>query len=181
MTSLADRLCALPVRYGRRTLVLLSLIVVLGLGLRAYAVVEPVSNPADDARAYYALSKALYVEGSYGGREFEDSSDWSPGAPLLYAASFYATGGAREGTARIVEALMGVAAILVVFALGNRLGGRVAGLLAAFAVAVYPPFIHSTGELMSEPPAILTLPAAVLAFLWTCDGYTRQKPPARGS
>ena len=27
-----------------------------------------------------------------------------PGAPLLYAASFYATAGAREGTARIVEA-----------------------------------------------------------------------------
>jgi hypothetical protein len=42
-------------------------------------------------------------------------------------------------------------------------------LMAAFAVAVYPPFIHSTGELMSEPPAILTLPAAVLAFLWASE------------
>jgi hypothetical protein len=41
--------------------------------------------------------------------------------------------------------------------------------MAAFAVAVYPPFIHSTGELMSEPPAILTLPAAVLAFLWASE------------
>ena len=49
------------------------------------------------------------------------------------------------------------------------------GLLAAFAVAVYPPFIHSTGELMSEPPAILTLPAAVLAFLWA----ERAGAPAR--
>ena len=36
-------------------------------------------------------------------------------------------------------------------------------------MAVYPPFIHSTGELMSEPPAILTLPAAVLAFLWASE------------
>ena len=91
----------------------------LGLGLRAYGVVKPVANPADDSHAYYALSKALYEEGSYGGPEFRDSSDWSPGAPLLYAASFYATGGAREGTARIVEALLGVAAILVVFLLGQ--------------------------------------------------------------
>ena len=163
---------ALPERYGRRTLVALALIAVLGLGLRAYAVVHPVANPADDSHAYYGLAKALYEEGSYGGPEFRDSSDWSPGAPLLYAASFYLTGGAREGTARIVEALMGTAAILVVFALGARLGGRGTargrwtGLLAAFAVAVYPPFIHSTGELMSEPPALLTLPAAVLAFLW---------------
>jgi Dolichyl-phosphate-mannose-protein mannosyltransferase len=144
----------------------LAAILVLGLGLRAYAVAEPVANPADDSRAYYALAKALYEEGSYGGPEFEDSSDWSPGAPLLYAASFYATGGAREGTARIVEALLGLAAILVVFMLGRRLGGPAVGLLAALAMAVYPPFIHSTGELTSESPALLTLPAAVLAFLW---------------
>jgi 4-amino-4-deoxy-L-arabinose transferase-like glycosyltransferase len=159
----------LPERYGGRTLIVLAAILAIGLGLRAHAVVDPVANPADDSHAYYALSKALYEEGSYGGPEFGDSSDWSPGAPLLYAAAFYATGGAREGTARIVEALLGLAAIVVVFALGNRLGGRFVGLLAAFAVAVYPPFIHSTGELMSEPPAILTLPAAVLAFLWAGD------------
>ena len=94
----------------------------VGLGARAYVVVNPVANPADDSHAYYALAKALYEEGSFGGPEFRDSSDWSPGAPLLYAAGFYATGGAREGTARIVEALLGVAAILVVFALGRRLG-----------------------------------------------------------
>lgn len=179
MTAVADRIRALPQRYGRTTLVLLAAIVVVGLGARAYVVVNPATHPADDSRAYYALAKALYEEGSFGGPEFKDSSDWSPGAPLLYAASFYATGGAREGTARIVEALLGVAAILVVFALGRRLGnalggrdrhaGSAAGLLAALAVAVYPPFIHSTGELMSEPPAILTLPAAVLAFLWASE------------
>ena len=169
MTAVADRIRALPQRHGRRTLIALAVIAALGLGLRAYAVVHPVANPADDSHAYYALSKALYEEGSFGGPEFENSSDWSPGAPLLYAGAYYATGGAREGTARIVEALLGVAAILVVFALGERLGGRWTGLLAAFAVAVYPPFIHSTGELMSEPPAILTLPAAVLAFLWASE------------
>jgi 4-amino-4-deoxy-L-arabinose transferase-like glycosyltransferase len=169
VTTIDQRIRALPARYGKTTLGLLALILVVGLGLRAYAVVEPVANPADDSHAYYALAKALYEEGSFGGPTFRDSSDWSPGAPLLYAASFYATGGAREGTARIVEALLGVAAILVVFLLGERLGGRSAGLLAAFAVAVYPPFIHSTGELMSEPPALLTLPAAVLAFLWASE------------
>jgi 4-amino-4-deoxy-L-arabinose transferase-like glycosyltransferase len=169
LTALTDRIRALPQRHGKTTLILLALIAVLGLAARAYVVVEPVANPADDSHAYYALSKALYEEGSFGGPSFRDSSDWSPGAPLLYAASFYATGGAREGTARIVEALLGVAAILVVFLLGERLGGRWVGLMAAFAVAVYPPFIHSTGELMSEPPAIFTLPAAVLASLWASE------------
>lgn len=194
MTAVANRIRALPARYGRRTLIALAAIMALGLVMRAYVVVNPVDNPADDSHAYYALSKALYTEGSFGGPEFRDSSDWSPGAPLLYAAAYYATGGAREGTARIVEALMGLAAILVVFALTARLAGglardrhssriagsetesatlaapeRAAGLLAALGVAVYPPFIHSTGELMSEPPAILTLPAAILAFLWASE------------
>jgi 4-amino-4-deoxy-L-arabinose transferase-like glycosyltransferase len=160
---------ALPERYGRTTLILLAMIALLGLALRAYRVVEPLAEPSPDSHAYYALSKALYTEGSYGGPEFHDSSDWSPGAPLLYAAAFYATGGAREGVARIVEALLGVAAIVAVFFLGERISGRTAGLIAAFGVAVYPSFIHTTGELMSEPPAIFTLPLAVLSFLWACD------------
>jgi hypothetical protein len=173
LTALADWFRALPQRYGKRTLIALGLIALLGLVVRAYVVVNPVEHPADDSRAYYALSKALYTEQSFGGPEFRDSSDWSPGAPFLYAAAYYATGGAREGTARIVEALLGIATILVAFALGWRLGGRElgrwVGLFAAFAVAVYPPFIHTTGELMSEPPAMLTLPAAILAFFWASD------------
>ncbi len=160
----------------------LALILILGFGLRAYRVAEPLPAPGDDAHAYYALAKALYEEGSFGEPNFTNASDWSPGAPLLYAAGFYATGGAREGTARIIEALLGVAAILVVFVLTRRLTAPLdrrvrtscrystistkSALVAAFAVAVYPPFIHSTGALYSEPPAILTLPAAVLAFLW---------------
>lgn len=156
----------LPERHGRTTLALLAAILALGFGLRAYRVVEPLPTPGDDAHAYYALAKSLYDEGAYGGPGFDDASDWSPGAPLLYAASFFATGGPREGTARIVELLLGLAAIVTVYLLGRRLNCRSAGLIAALGVAVYPPFIHSTGALYSEPPAIFTLPAAILAFLW---------------
>ena len=81
-------------------------------------------RPGDDAHAYYALSKSLYIEGSFGGPSFDDASDWSPGAPLLYAATFYATAGAREGTARIVELLLGLAAIVVAYLLGRRIACR---------------------------------------------------------
>ncbi len=163
---------SLPARYGRRTLIALALIATLGLVFRGVAVVHPVADPADDSHAYYALAKSLYTEGSYGGPEFhsEASSDWSPGAPWLYAGLFVVTGGPREGTIRILEALMGVGTILVVFLLGWRLGGRWPALLGALGVAIYPPFIHSVGEVMSEPPAMLALPAAILAFLWASDG-----------
>jgi 4-amino-4-deoxy-L-arabinose transferase-like glycosyltransferase len=166
VTAIGNWARAFPERHGGKTLIALAAILVLGFGLRTYRVVEPLPTAGDDAHAYYALAKSLYTEGSFGGPSFEDPSDWSPGAPLLYAASFYATGGAREGTARIVELLLGLAAIVVVYLLGRRIACRPAGLLAAFAVAVYPPFIHSVGALYSEPPAIFTLPAAVLAFFW---------------
>jgi hypothetical protein len=181
MESLSRWARTLPKRHGRTTLILLVAILALGFGLRAYRVAEPLPEPGDDSRAYYALSKALYEEGSFGGPSFRDSSDWSPGAPLLFAAAYYATGGAREGTARIVELLLGMGAIVVVYLLGRRINCRPAGLLGAFGVAVYPPFIHSTGALFSEPAAILTLPAAVLAFLWAADpGAPRRAGPVAG-
>ncbi|HEX3173724.1 MAG TPA: hypothetical protein VHQ43_05840 [Solirubrobacterales bacterium] len=170
MSALGDWIGGLPARHGHKTLIALAAILLLGFGLRAYRVAEPLATPGDDAHAYYALSKSLYDEGSYGSPSFRDASDWSPGAPLLYAAAFYATGGAREGTARIVELLLGLAAIVTVYLLGRRIACRPAGLLAAFGVAVYPPFVHSTGALYSEPAAIFILPAAVLAFLWASDG-----------
>ena len=68
-TQLTGWLRGLPERHGRTTLILLVAILVLGFGLRAYRVVEPLPTPGDDSRAYYALSKALYEEGSFGGPE----------------------------------------------------------------------------------------------------------------
>jgi hypothetical protein len=164
-------------RYGRNSLIVLALIVAVGFGLRLEKVVNPLADPGDDAFAYRALAESLYEEGSYGGENFDTPSDWSPGAPLLYAAAYYATGGVRDGVARGVQAVLGTLAIVIVFLLTARLTPARAGplaagaapLLAAGMVAVYPPFIHSTGALMSEPPAIFTLPAAVLAFIWA-DG-----------
>src|ERR1044072_7120692 len=115
MESLSSRLRGLPERHGRTTLILLAAVLVLGFGLRAYRVVEPLGPPGGDARAYHAPSKSLSEEGTYGGPPFRDASDWSPGAPLLYAAAFYATGGPREGGGRVVEAVLGGGAGVVVF------------------------------------------------------------------
>jgi 4-amino-4-deoxy-L-arabinose transferase-like glycosyltransferase len=75
---------------------------------------------------------------------------------------------------------MGVGTILLVFLLGWRLGGRWPALLAALGVAIYPPFIHSVGEIMSEPPAMLSLPAAILTFLWAWDRTAGAGPADEG-
>jgi 4-amino-4-deoxy-L-arabinose transferase-like glycosyltransferase len=157
--------------HGRNTLLVLALILAVGFGLRMDKVINPLGDPGDDAFAYRALAESLYEDGSYGGPGFETPSDWSPGAPLLYAGAYYLTGGVRDGVGRGIQALMGTAAILVAYLLSLRISLRSgtrkpAALAAAALVALYPPFIHSTGALMSEPPALFTLPAAVLAFLW---------------
>ena len=170
-------------RYGRGAQIALAVIVCAGFLVRAWVVINPLEDPGDDALAYRALAEALYVDGTFGyeedstsGPEFKTPSDWSPGAPLIYAASYYATGGVRDGIARGVEAIFGTAAIVLAFLLtarligpvGSRAGPRqaIGPLVAAGLVAFYPPFIHSTGALMSEPPAIFMLPFSVLAFLW---------------
>ena len=166
-TSVRDRTVAIIDRHGRKSALLLLLIVAVGFGLRMDQVINPLADPGDDAFAYRALAESLYEDGTFGGPGFETPSDWSPGAPLLYAGAYYVTGGVRDGVGRGVQALLGTAAILVVYLLSLRLHpSRGAALGAAAMIAVYPPFIHSTGALMSEPPAIFTLPAAVLAFLW---------------
>lgn len=149
---------------------ILALIIVVGFGLRMDKVVNPHPEPGADALAYRALAESLYEEGSYGGSDFRDPTDWSPGAPLLFAAGHYLVGDVNDGFARGIQALLGTAAILLVYLIAFRLGGPgPIPLLAAAFVALYPPFIHSIGSLMSEPVAIFLLPATILAFLWA-DG-----------
>jgi 4-amino-4-deoxy-L-arabinose transferase-like glycosyltransferase len=169
MRALGSRFRTLVEINGRWTLAILALIVVIGLGLRVDRATNPHADPGDDARAYFSLAKSLYVDGSYGGPTFRDADDWSPGTPLLAAGVYYVTGGVRDNAARLLIALMGAVAIIVAYLLGRRISSRPAGLIAAAGVAFYPPFVHTTGALLSEPPAVLTLPAAVLAFLWAAE------------
>jgi hypothetical protein len=169
LSRAGERLRALPERHGRGTLAILAVIVAVGFGLRFERVLDPLDHPGDDARAYFSLAKSLYEDHSYGGPSFRDANDWSPGAPLMYAGVYHLTGGVRDGAARLLLALLGTAAIVVVYLLGSRINCRPAGLVAAAGVAVYPSFIHTNGALLSEPPALFFLPAAVLAFLWAAD------------
>lgn len=163
-------------RYGKWTLIVLGVILLTGFGLRVEKVFNPLSDPGDDALAYRALAESLYEDGTYGGEDFRDASDWSPGAPLLFAAGHFLVGDVNDGFARGIQAVLGTGAILIVFLLAFRLtGGGPAPPIAAGLVAFYPPFIYSTGALMSEPAAIFTLPASVLAFLWAADA---RKPAA---
>jgi 4-amino-4-deoxy-L-arabinose transferase-like glycosyltransferase len=170
---------ALPERNGGRLLLaLLCAVIALGLGLRLYGALNPttptgessvVAYQGNDSLAYGQIAAELYRTGDYGTPRMEHPTDWSPGAPLLYAGVYYLTGGVHPDLARVTVALLGALMILLVYLIGRRIGGPVVGLVAAALAAIYPTFIDNNEQFVSEPIAAFTLAACVLGFLWASD------------
>ena len=157
-------------RHGRVVLIALAAIVVLGLALRVESALEPLDvRPGTDSAVYASVAEQLYEHQRFALPGASSPYDWSPGAPLFYAGIYYLTGGVHPGAVRLVVALLGALTVVLVYLIGRRLAGPVAGLAAAGLFAIYPVTIFFTGKLMSEPLATLTLAGAVLSFFWAGD------------
>jgi 4-amino-4-deoxy-L-arabinose transferase-like glycosyltransferase len=161
----------LPERHGgRAVLIALAVIVLVGLALRVDSALEPLDvRPGTDSAVYASVAEQLYEHQRFALPGSASPYDWSPGAPLFYASIYYATGGVHPGIVRLVVALLGAVTIVLVYLIGRRLGGPVAGLVGAGLLAIYPVTIFFGGKLMSEPLATLTLAGAVLSFFWAGD------------
>jgi 4-amino-4-deoxy-L-arabinose transferase-like glycosyltransferase len=160
---------------GRPVLIALALIVVVGLALRVDSALEPLDvRPGTDSAVYASVAEQLYEHQRFAIPGAASPYDWSPGAPLFYAAVYYATGGVHPGAARLAVALLGALTIVLAYLLGRRLAGPVAGLTAAALLALYPVTIYFGGKLMSEPLATLTLAGAVLSSFWAGDPGRRR-------
>jgi 4-amino-4-deoxy-L-arabinose transferase-like glycosyltransferase len=122
-----------------------------------------------DADMYERLAAQLYREGEWGIPGSVNPYDFAPGAPLFATAIYHLVGDVSPVAARLGLAVAGTLAVFVVYLLGRRLAGPTAGLVAAVVAAFYPATLFYTSLLSSEPLAILTVPAAVLAFLWAAD------------
>jgi 4-amino-4-deoxy-L-arabinose transferase-like glycosyltransferase len=169
MTAATQALKA-PARVLRRPDHLaLAAILLIAFAVRLWAALNPIEDPGPDAEAYASLARWLFEAGQYGSPTMTAESDWSPGAPLLYAAVYFLVGDADPQAARIFVALLGTAMVLGVFLIGLRLAGRAAGLIAALLTATYPAYIENNGQLLSEPLAAFLLVAGLLAFLWAAD------------
>jgi 4-amino-4-deoxy-L-arabinose transferase-like glycosyltransferase len=169
----------LPERHGGPVVVgLLCVVIAIGFGLRLHAALNPskksdessvVAYQGNDSLAYGQIAAALYRHSSYGVFPMKHASDWSPGAPFLYAGVYYLAGGVHPDLARVAVAILGAIMVLLVYLIGRRLGGPVVGLFAAGLAAVYPTFIDNNRQFVSEPIAAFTLAASVVGFLWASD------------
>jgi 4-amino-4-deoxy-L-arabinose transferase-like glycosyltransferase len=162
-------------------LALVALAVLLGFGLRLDAALRPgdakhssiVAYQGNDSLAYSRIAAELYRTGRYGTPEMRNPTDWSPGAPLFYAAVYKVTGGVSPERARTAVAVLGALMVLIVYLIGRRLAGPAVGLGGAALSAIYPAFIDNNEQFLSEPLAAFTLSAAVLGMLWAADDGRR--------
>jgi hypothetical protein len=154
-------------------LLALAIIVLAGAGLRGEQAAHPrLAHESVDERLYSALARTLAEDLHYGDRSTGPRHPFiaAPGAPFVFAAARRLTpnpaGSPTDMPAAYwLLAVVGTLLIPATFALGRRLGGNGAGLVAAAVVAVYPPIVRTTGELLSEPLGALPLALAILALV----------------
>jgi hypothetical protein len=152
---------------GRKGLVALVLVLLLGVGLRVDYAWEG-RAPVYDAVGYATIAANLERGEGFvlGAEATQPASNYSPGLPLFVSGIYKLSGGAHERLARLVLALVGSLAMLFTYLTGRRLSGPLAGLVGAGAVAIYPALLEYQGMLMGEPLAATLLSGAVLAMLW---------------
>jgi hypothetical protein len=178
-----ERLRTLPDRHGGRwVIVTLALIVTLGVGLRVYYALEKENGVQDDSIRYYFIAQSLYKDHTFDSPLVQRDDAYHPGSPLFHAAVWALTGGVNPKASRVAAALLSALMVVFTYLLARRLawpsGNRdrgppreatIAGLIAAFLIAINPSSIDYYRSLMNEPLASISLVAAVLAFLWA-DG-----------
>jgi 4-amino-4-deoxy-L-arabinose transferase-like glycosyltransferase len=158
----------------------LALVAVLAIGaaLRADRVVHHGAFLSTDERAYAALGLAV-SHGRYDVAGMDDPLHWPPGTPALFAAARRITGDdgpdLDPAAAYWAQWLVGLALVVVVFALVRRLAGPWPAVAAAAAVALYPPLVVITGDMVSEPLGALTLALVIvaLAHAWRSPSVLR--------
>src|SRR5277367_1834621 len=139
------------------SVVLLVAIVLAGGALRFHAASRYRATLSADEIAYTHLADHLRVDKRWGSPHQTDPFRWAPATPVLFAAAALLSGqhsvgdGHGLGPARVAQALVSTLTILAAWGLAYVLAGWAAGLVAAAAIAFYPPAIHDAASLLSEP------------------------------
>jgi hypothetical protein len=160
----------------RLAIAVLVLALLIGGAFRVWHAANPYHDRSDDEVDYVTIALGLSSS-----RHTYDAGDKgvltrAPLAPFLFAianevspsSSTPATPVATRDipAAYWVQAILTLAELLAVFALGVICGMPLAGAVAALVLALYPPFYQGTGVLESEPSGILALTIGVLSVIW---------------
>ena len=156
--------------YGWRLLA----VVVVAAVVRTGWVLAIHAKPISDYLFYFRSATAL-VHG-HGFAIFGHPTAFFPIGYPAFLAPFLALGGGSITVARGSGILLGIVSAGLAFLLGDRMGGRNAGLIAGFAFALAPDFIVYSGLLASENLMIpLLLGVCLLLASVAPAGLTRRR------
>ncbi|TAK70604.1 MAG: hypothetical protein EPO22_01575 [Dehalococcoidia bacterium] len=155
--------------------VLLAGIVALAVGLRVawirHVVVDPLDGRFDDSVFYYLSAGSLAHDLSYRDPFLwgAHTAHWPPGYPLVLSAAFRVFGTDLMAAKTLNVALSAVTVVLI-YAVGSRVFGRRAGLVAALLLAAAPGHIFFSAMVMTEVLFSLGFLALIaLVIWWTID------------
>lgn len=119
-----------------------------------------------DQVLYAAVAERVRTGGDWLHLHLGDDPYWKK-PPLMFwaTAALFELLGPTALAARLVPAALGVAACVLAAALGRRLFGEPAGLLAGVALATTPPFFRSAAALSLDPAVSAGMLAALLCWL----------------
>jgi len=137
----------LPMRVRSNALLLLVLALAIVVRVAGFPNIPPGLNQDEASTAYDAYS-LLHFGIDRTGYPFPMALvSWGSGMnaiPAYLAMPFIAVFGLNEGTARIVNVLLGIASVLLLYLLARKIEGKGTGLLAAFLLAISPWHIVSS-------------------------------------
>jgi 4-amino-4-deoxy-L-arabinose transferase-like glycosyltransferase len=153
----------------------LAAIAAAGLLLRLAAILWIPTQPASDFWSYYHRGLNLAEHGRYEAIPGRPDANYPPLYPILLAGAFLVAPGHTLVAAKVVNCLLGVAAILLGAFLTRRLWGDRAGTIAACFFAFFPRYLLLPCLLASEN---LFSPLLLLFVLVVLEG-TRAPRGAR--
>jgi len=160
---------------GRGTDRLVLLATLVGLILRVgFALAWPI-EPREDAAHYHQLARTLAAGSGYVDADGHPTAFRPPGLPAFLAA-IYSVAPDVPVTGRLALAIVSTLAVPATAVLGGALGGSTTRVVAAFAAALYPPFVtswFSPRALLSEPLAVALATVAVALVVAAPDRRPR--------
>ena len=151
------------------TVATLAVIVLLAVGVRAawiaYANVNPLDGRFDDTIFYLESAKSLARDFTFRDQFGRYTAHWPPGYPLVLSGVF-ATAGAHLLAAKALNVALSAATVLLTYALGARLFGVRAGMLAALLLALSPGHAYFSTLVMAEVLFCFGFLAVVALLVW---------------
>lgn len=165
MTMTSDRPAVVPRRY---IVLALCAAIVVGAFLRFAAVPTKFAAgecATGDVYRYYVSTAFSWLAGHGFVTDYEWNFIPPPGQAVFVAAVKTAVPSADFGTMRVVQAAFSTLGILLAFGIGRRMRDDIAGVLAAWLIAIDPWVVDYVAILLAESNYLVLLLGFLLALL----------------